>query len=70
MGFRSWEATISLKKMRLRWGKYLCFIRGFCLVSIYTMLNKDVEKYVPINLSGTLPIELREEFCHDSAVEI
>lgn len=59
MGFRSWEGAISLKK--LVWGggnisAMVCFIMGFCLVSIHTMLNKDVEKYVPINLSGTLPV--------------
>lgn len=49
---------------RQRWGvmsAMVCFIRE---------LNTDVEKYVPINLSGSLPVWLGEEFYHDSAVVI
>lgn len=52
------EESLASKKRRL-WANVsavVTFIRGFCLVSIHTMqmLNKDVEEYLSINLSGSL----------------
>lgn len=74
-GFGNREGIISRKKEKVGVGgrnvsAVVCFIRGFCLVSITTiqMLSKDVEKYVSVNLSGSLPVWLGAEFHRDSAV--
>lgn len=53
VGFGFWNLLVSGFFVKYSCNLNTCPVtRDFCLVSVRTMLNKDVEKYVPINLNG------------------